>query len=274
MRGKVRVRVAEWVAVPHFDGNNMACESVSARQGRAAALTEVLRRVYPDVHCELEHRTALELLVATILSAQCTDKMVNRVTTTLFQKYRTAADYAQSPPGVLEADIQSLGFFRNKARSIRAACQRLISEHGGEVPSTMEALTELAGVGRKTANVVLGTAFGIQAGIVVDTHVRRLAGRLRLTREVDPEKIERDLTALVPAQDWTLFSHWLIWHGRRCCRARRPDCGACPIRSHCPSATVWSEAGEGGQKEREAGGKSRRRGQAAAVRSTLRRRVL
>ena len=213
----------------------MPRESSSARATRIAALLAALRRTYPDAHCELNFHTPLELLVATILSAQCTDKMVNRVTADLFRKYRSAADFAGAAPGALEEDIKSLGFFRNKAKNIRGACQALLERHGGEVPRTMEELVRLAGVGRKTANVVLGNAFGINAGIVVDTHVTRLAGRLGLTAETDAEKIEAALIPLVPREDWTLFSHWLIWHGRRRCGARKPDCAGCELRAWCPS---------------------------------------
>lgn len=213
----------------------MPRESSSARATRIAALLAALRRTYPDAHCELNFGTPLELLVATILSAQCTDKMVNRVTADLFRKYRSAADFAGAAPGALEEDIKSLGFFRNKAKNIRGACQALLERHGGEVPRTMEELVRLAGVGRKTANVVLGNAFGINAGIVVDTHVTRLAGRLGLTTETDAEKIEAALIPLVPREDWTLFSHWLIWHGRRRCGARKPDCAGCELRAWCPS---------------------------------------
>jgi endonuclease-3 len=211
-------------------------ESPAALARRVQAICAALRATYPNAHCELNYSNPLELLIATILSAQCTDVRVNQVTATLFQKYRTAADYARVPQAELEKDIQSTGFYRNKARNIQAACRALVERHGGEVPRTLETLTALAGVGRKTANVVLGNAFGLNEGIVVDTHVSRLAARLKLTRETDPEKIERDLMQLVPRADWTLFSHWLIWHGRRRCSARKPDCAHCEIRALCPSA--------------------------------------
>lgn len=210
--------------------------SAAARAARVKSICAALRATYPDAHCQLHYRNPLELLIATILSAQCTDVRVNQVTASLFQKYRCAADYADAPQAELEKDIQSTGFYRNKAKNIQAACRALVERHGGQVPRTMEALTALAGVGRKTANVVLGNAFGLNEGIVVDTHVSRLAARLKLTREKDPEKIERDLMALVPQEDWTLFSHWLIWHGRRRCAARKPDCAHCEIRALCPSA--------------------------------------
>jgi endonuclease III len=176
------------------------------------------------------------LLVATILSARCTDKQVNIVTGDLFKKCRSASDYANAPVEELSRNIQRLGFFRNKAKSIQTCCRQLLEKHGGEVPRQMEDLVQLAGVGRKTANVVLGNAFGIDAGVVVDTHVGRLSNRLRFTTETDPEKIEQDLMKLVAQGQWTLFSHWLIWHGRRRCFARKPDCAACEIQELCPSA--------------------------------------
>jgi endonuclease-3 len=183
----------------------------------------------------LNYSTPLELLVATILSAQCTDKRVNMVTAELFKKYRTARDYAEAPLADLEQAIKTAGFFRNKAKNIQACCRKLVEKHGGEVPHTMHELTDLDGVGRKTANVVLGNAFGINEGVVVDTHVGRLCERLGLTKQKAPEKIEQDLMIMVPREQWTLFSHWLIWHGRRRCDARRPDCAACEIRALCPT---------------------------------------
>ncbi|MEI7731807.1 MAG: endonuclease III [Verrucomicrobiota bacterium] len=194
-----------------------------------------LQATYPDAHCELNFSNPLELLVATILSAQCTDKQVNLVTAELFKKYRTAADYANAAPAEFENDIRRLGFFRNKAKNIQAACRTMVEQHQGEVPRTMEALTALNGVGRKTANVVLGNAFGMNEGVVVDTHVTRLSARLGLSAETTPEKIELDLMKLVPRAQWTLFSHWLIWHGRRRCGARKPDCAECEISAFCPS---------------------------------------
>lgn len=216
----------------------MPRETAAAKARRVTALLEALRRTYPDAHCELNYTTPLELLVATILSAQCTDQRVNQVTAELFRRYRTAADYANAPPGALEQAIQSTGFYRNKARSLRACCRELVERHGGEVPRSIEALTQLPGVGRKTANVVLGNAFGLNAGIVVDTHVARLAQRLDLTRQRDPLKIEQDLLPLVPRELWTLFGHWLIWHGRRRCFARKPDCAGCEIARLCPRRGV------------------------------------
>jgi endonuclease III len=206
------------------------------RSDRAAALVAAFERIYPDAHCELDYGNPLELLIATILSAQCTDKRVNMVTPALFRRCPTAADYAAIDPPELERLIQSTGFFRAKAKSIRAACADLVEKHGGQVPRTMEALTALRGVGRKTANVVLGNAFGLNEGVVVDTHVQRLSKRLGLTRHADPVKIERDLVKLIPRPKWTLFSHWLIWHGRRRCTARSPDCPGCEVRGLCPSA--------------------------------------
>lgn len=214
----------------------MPRESQSAKVARVREIIEGLRRAYPDAHCELNHRNPLELLVATILSAQCTDKQVNIVTEGLFQKYRSAADYAQASLPELEQDVRRIGLYRNKAKNIQAACRELVERYRGEVPRTMDALTALAGVGRKTANVVLGNAFDTHVGVVVDTHVGRLSNRLGLTREESPEKVEKVLMKLVPQAEWTQFSHWLIWHGRRRCAARSPDCSACEIRALCPSA--------------------------------------
>ena len=214
----------------------MPRESKATRIERTRHLRALLARTYPDAHCELNFTTPLELLVATILSAQCTDKQVNRVTEDLFRKYRTAADFAEVDLAVLEEDIRRIGLFRNKAKNIQSCCRSLLLRHGGNVPARLEDLVQLDGVGRKTANVVLGTAFGINSGIVVDTHVARLSGRLGLSRETDPGKIEVDLVELVPMEEWSLFSHWLIWHGRRRCNARRPDCDACELKSLCPTA--------------------------------------
>lgn len=201
----------------------------------------VLRRLkaeYPTAHCELTYRTPFELLVATILSAQCTDARVNMVTPTLFACYPTARDLAAAGQADLEEIIRSTGFFRNKARNLIAMAGALVERHGGQVPADMEALRVLPGVGRKTANVVLGNAFGINEGITVDTHVARLAKLLGITRQTDPLKIERDLMALIPRPDWTLVSHLLIWHGRRVCIARRPRCPECVLRKLCPSSTA------------------------------------
>ncbi len=211
---------------------------------RAKKLVEALPKVYPDAHSELDFRTPLQLLIATILSAQCTDKRVNMVTPALFKRYRSAADFAKARPADLEKAIQSTGFFRNKAKSIRAASAAIEREHGGKVPRTMAELHALPGVGRKTANVVLGNAFGINEGIVVDTHVARLSQRLGLTKQKDPEKIERDLMKLIPRKHWTDWSHWLIWHGRRRCFARKPDCRHCEVLEPCPSGKKFIRAGE------------------------------
>jgi endonuclease-3 len=197
-----------------------------------------LKAEYPDASTELDWSNPLELLVATILSAQTTDVQVNRVTESLFSKYRTAEDYADSTPDELEEDIRPTGFYRNKARSLRAMASALVEEHGGEVPRTMSELVALPGVGRKTANVVLGNAFGVNEGIVVDTHVRRVSGRLGLTESRDPVKIEQELMRLVPEGDWTIFSHLLILHGRRTCKARKPDCPNCILNDICPSADL------------------------------------
>jgi endonuclease-3 len=210
---------------------------------RVAQLIQVLPRVYPGAHCELNYRNPLELFIATILSAQCTDKRVNIVTPALFKKYRAARDYAKAPPAELENAIKSTGFYRNKARSIRAATSTIAKKFGGKVPDSMEELRELPGVGRKTANVVLGNAFEKNEGIVVDTHVARLSQRLGLTKHNDPEKIETDLMKLVPREHWTNWSHWLIWHGRRRCYARKPDCSNCEIFRLCPSGKVFLRTG-------------------------------
>lgn len=216
---------------------------MTARE-RVAQLIEAFREVYPGAHCELTFKDPLELLVATILSAQCTDKRVNMVTPALFSKYRTAADYARSNPAALEKEIQSTGFFRSKTKSIRAAAAAIVEKHRGKVPETMEELTALPGVGRKTANVVLGNAFCKDEGIVVDTHVTRLSQRLRLTKRGEAEKIEADLMKIVPREDWTMWSHWLIWHGRRRCFARKPDCGQCEVQRLCPSGKIFLRTGE------------------------------
>ena len=215
----------------------MPRESLKSKQSRTATITGTLAGVYPDAHCELDYQTPLQLLIATILSAQCTDKQVNLVTRPLFQRYQSATDFAEAPVHQLEKAIRRIGLFRSKARNIKACCQRLVEYYDGKVPRTMEDLTSLAGVGRKTANVVLGNAFGINAGVVVDTHVARLSQRFRLSSAKTPEKIERDLMKLVPAHQWTLLSHWLIWHGRRRCSARNPDCQNCELSQLCPSRT-------------------------------------
>jgi len=209
-------------------------EHMSEEQ-RVKAIIAELRRLYPDARCTLDFSNPLELLVATILSAQCTDERVNLVTRSLFKKYRTAADYAVARPEELEQDIKSTGFYKNKAKNIRAAAQMLVERYHGEVPRTMAELIELPGVARKTANVVLGNAYGIVDGIVVDTHVSRLARRLGLTDQQDPAKIERDLMAKVPREDWLDLSHLLIYHGRAICQARKPLCPECALSPYCPT---------------------------------------
>ena len=214
-------------------------ESKTVQERRQRLITFILpklKQMYPQAKCRLDHRNPLQLIVATILSAQCTDDRVNLVTKSLFKKYRSADAYARVPQEQLEKEIQSTGFFRNKAKSIRAMAQALVDRHGGKVPDTMEELTALAGVGRKTANVVLGNAFGKNVGIVVDTHVTRLSNRLGLTKhKVDAVKIEEDLMQIVPHEDWTLFSHLLIHHGRAICQAKKPKCEICPLLPHCPA---------------------------------------
>ncbi len=216
----------------------MARETAAARTARAQEILAALARTYPQAHCELDYSTPLELLIATILSAQCTDKRVNIVTKELFRVCKSAADFVALPQEQLEEIVHTTGFFRAKAKNIKACCTTLVERHGGEVPRTMDELTALAGVGRKTANVVLGNAFGINVGVVVDTHVQRLTARLGLTRETTPEKIEQDMMRLVPCEQWAVFSHWLIWHGRRRCDARKPDCAQCEIATLCPRVGV------------------------------------
>ncbi len=205
---------------------------------RAGKIIGLLKRAYPDVRCSLNYSTPLELLIATILSAQCTDERVNLVTADLFRKYKGAADYVNAPPAELEQDIHSTGFFRNKAKAIQGACRMIIEEYGGRVPDSIEELIALPGVARKTANVVLGNAYGIASGVVVDTHVSRVSQRLRLTGHEQPEKIERDLIELVPRRDWIVFPHLLIAHGRAICRARTPLCAECPVEPLCPSSLL------------------------------------
>jgi endonuclease III len=214
----------------------MPRETVQAKAARLKKIIAALDRTYPEAHCELTYTNPLQLLVATILSAQCTDKRVNIVTKDLFGKYRSVADFANAPLAELEQAIKSTGFYRNKAKNIQACCRKLVEQHGGQVPRTMEELIQLGGVGRKTANVVLGNAFGVVVGVIVDTHAMRLSHRLGLTKEKTPEKIERDLMKLLPRSHWLLFSHWLVWHGRRRCYARKPDCANCEIKKLCPSA--------------------------------------
>jgi endonuclease-3 len=216
-----------------------AGNTVDERRQRVKAILPILKKTYPTAQCSLDHHNPLELLVATILSAQCTDDRVNIVTKSLFKKYRTPQSYAKAPAGELEKDIQSTGFFNNKAKSLRGMGQALVERHGGKVPASMEELTNLPGVGRKTANVVLGNAFGQNVGVVVDTHVARLSNRLGLTKHADPVKIEQDLMEIVPQEDWTLWSHLLIHHGRQICKARKPECERCPILDYCPAGQLF-----------------------------------
>jgi len=201
---------------------------------RALWILKTLKKTYPAAKCELNFKNPLELLIATVLSAQCTDKRVNLVTQDLFKKYRKVSDYSRAPSSELEQDIRSTGFYKNKTKSIQGASKVIITEHKGKVPGTMEELVKLPGVGRKTANVILGTAFGKSEGVVVDTHVSRITQLLGVTHNKNPEKIEKDLMELFPRNEWTHLSHLFIWHGRRCCVARRPDCFHCSLRPQCP----------------------------------------
>lgn len=213
-------------------------ETVAQKRARTHKVIERLKATYPKARCSLDYTSPLELLVATVLSAQCTDARVNVVTKSLFKKYPRAHDYAEAPAGQLEEDIRSTGFYRNKAKALRACCAELVQRYDGDVPADMAVLVQLPGIGRKTANVILGNAFELAEGIVVDTHVRRLAGRLGLSEHTDPEKIERDLMTVVPRQDWIVVSHLLILHGRKICAARAPKCVACPVNDLCPAAKL------------------------------------
>lgn len=213
-------------------------ESGKARRARADEILARLKQEYPDSRCSLDFQNPLQLLVATVLAAQCTDERVNQATPALFRRCPSAREYAEIPTPELEELVRTTGFYRNKARSLQNLGRTLVTDHGGDVPSTMEELNALPGVGRKTANVVLGNAFGKNEGIVVDTHVQRLSRRLGLTEQTDPEKIERDLLPLVPREDWTLWSHLLIDHGRKVCKARKPECSACRVADLCPSAEI------------------------------------
>ena len=204
-------------------------------QKRGRAIDRRLKKAYPDARCSLNHEDALQLLIATILSAQCTDERVNQVTPGLFKKYPDAAAFSRAKISSLENAVRSTGFFRNKAKSIQACCAALVEKHDGVPPDSLEALTKLAGVGRKTANVVLGNAYDVP-GMVVDTHVKRLSNLMGLTKQSNPDKIERDLQPLIPERDWTGFGHRMIAHGRAICVARRPDCEACPVSDLCPSS--------------------------------------
>ena len=216
--------------------------SVELKQ-RAAEIIKRLKKAYPNAHCALNHKNAFELLIATILSAQCTDERVNIVTADLFRKYHGPEDYLKVEQTELEKDIHSTGFFRNKSKNIQGACRRLIDEFGGQIPRSMDEILTLPGVARKTGNVVLGNAFGIASGIVVDTHVGRLSQRLGLTTNENAEKIENDLLQLVPKRYWIMFPHWLITHGRQICTARRPKCRQCVLANICPSYKVFVESG-------------------------------
>ncbi|HWW61844.1 MAG TPA: endonuclease III [Thermoanaerobaculia bacterium] len=208
------------------------------RKAQAAEVNKRLAKRYPDAKCALDFTNAFELLIATILSAQSTDVRVNIVTKSLFRKYPNAEAFANASQVEMEKDVKQTGFFRNKAKAVIACAKALVEKHGGEVPRTMDELVALPGVGRKTANVVLGNAFGINVGVVVDTHVNRVSGRLALTKNADPEKIEQDLMAVVPQKEWTIFAHRLIFHGRQICIARKPKCEECPLNDICPSAEV------------------------------------
>jgi len=214
------------------------------RRQKVSIILPLLKEMYPAAKCSLDYRNPLQLLMATILSAQCTDERVNKVTPELFKKYRTAQALAAANQDELEKEIQSTGFFRNKAKSLRGMAAAIVEQHQGQVPQTMKELTHLPGVGRKTANVVLGNAFNIAEGVVVDTHVARVSARLGLTKETDPVKIEEDLVQVVPPQEWTLFSHLLIFHGREICQARRPKCSMCPLLPHCPAGQKYMKKGE------------------------------
>jgi endonuclease III len=213
-------------------------QGATDEKSHAAQVVRLLRKEYPDAKCSLSFTNPLELLVATVLSAQCTDERVNLVTKDLFRKYRSATDYARTPDAELEKDIQSTGFFRNKAKNIQNCCRLLMEQYDGQVPQDLEQLVELPGIGRKTANVILGTAFGIPSGVVVDTHVARLSQRLGLSRHKDPEKIEADFMAVLPEKEWIIFSHRMIQHGRRICMARKPKCEECTLNSICPKTGV------------------------------------
>jgi endonuclease III len=223
---------------------------------RVCPIIDKLKETYPNAHCELDFETPLQLLVATILSAQCTDKRVNLVTPSVFQDFPTAQDLAAVSQHDLEQAIKSTGFYRNKAKNLRAMAKVLVEKYGGEVPRGMEELTQLPGVGRKTANVVLGNAFTLSEGIVVDTHVARLAKRFKLTKSEDPKRIENELMRLIPKKYWTDFSHWLIWHGRRRCFARNPDCLHCELGTICPSYGKFVKFARGSPKARGAGKQS------------------
>lgn len=215
---------------------------ISNKKQRTGEIIKRLKKEYPDAHCALNHTNAFELLIATILSAQCTDERVNIVTATLFRRYRCPQDFVEVSQEELAQDIKSINFFNNKTKSIQGASAKIIENFGGNVPQTMDELLTLNGVARKTANVVLGNAFGIASGVVVDTHVSRLSQRLGLTAQTTPEKIEKDLSELVPKKDWVMFPHWLIYHGRKICNARKPKCGECVLSDICPKIGVLKDS--------------------------------
>jgi endonuclease-3 len=219
-------------------------KKLEERRSRLAAILPLLKKMYPAAKCSLDYKDPFQLIIATILSAQCTDERVNKVTPELFRKYSNPKALAAAEQGELEKDIQSTGFFRNKAKSLRGMAAGIVEKHAGAVPQSMDELTHLPGVGRKTANVVLGNAFGINDGVVVDTHVARVSGRLALTKHTDPVKIEQDLIQVVPREEWTLFSHLLIFHGREICYARKPKCSMCPLLPHCPAGQKFIKSGE------------------------------
>jgi endonuclease-3 len=216
------------------------------RRERVRIILPILKKLYPKAKCSLDYKNPFQLIIATILSAQCTDERVNKVTPDLFRKYPNPKALAAADQNELEKDIQSTGFFRNKAKSLRGMATAIVEQHQGQVPQTMEELTHLPGVGRKTANVVLGNAFAISEGVVVDTHVARVSARLGLTKEADPVKIEQDLMQILPREEWTLFSHLLIFHGREICQARKPKCSICPLLPHCPAGQKFVKAGVAG----------------------------
>jgi endonuclease-3 len=236
----------------------MPRESQADRKKRALRICRKLARAYPDAECALHYEDAFQLLVATVLSAQCTDKMVNSVTPELFRRYPDPESMARADPADVEKLIRPTGFYRQKTKSLLGASRDIVAEHGGEVPCTLEALTELRGVARKTANVVLGNVFDVP-GLTVDTHMKRVNRRLGLTRHDDPVKIERDLMELVPEKEWTMYSHRVIQHGRECCDARRPRCETCPVRDECP----WPDSREGRRVRSGSGGRKKKAGSKA-----------
>jgi len=224
----------------------VASKRIEERRQRLAVILPLLKKIYPQAKCSLDYKNPFQLIIATILSAQCTDERVNKVTPDLFKKYPNPKALAAAQQSELEKDIQSTGFFRNKAKSLRGMAAGIVEKHQGQVPQTMDELTHLPGVGRKTANVVLGNAFNISEGVVVDTHVARVSARLGLTKHTEPVKIEQDLMQIVPREEWTLFSHLLIFHGREICQARKPKCSICPLLPHCPAGQKFVKAGVAG----------------------------